>query len=83
MSDSQYSIKCASEWGVTWERNNWMTASREPVKNQDLVKAILGRIQDKERFGGTVSFKWVKGHDKSYGNNAADRLANAGARLTS
>ncbi|GAB7365429.1 hypothetical protein MBLNU230_g6506t1 [Neophaeotheca triangularis] len=33
-----------------------------------------------ERGPASVKFKWVKGHDKDEGNNAADRLAVAGAR---
>ena len=26
-SDSQYAIKCASEWVTTWRRNGWRTSS--------------------------------------------------------
>lgn len=33
-----------------------------------------------ERGPAGVKFKWVKGHDKDEGNNAADSLATAGAR---
>ncbi|KAL1887743.1 hypothetical protein Cpir12675_006431 [Ceratocystis pirilliformis] len=81
ITDSQYSIKCATVWAAGWKRKNWMTASGEEVKNQDLVKSITHEISLREQAGGLTSFKWVKGHSDSPGNHAADRLAVNGSNM--
>ncbi|KKF96548.1 Ribonuclease H [Ceratocystis platani] len=81
ITDSQYSIKCATVWAAGWKRKNWMTAGGEEVKNQDLVKSIIHEISLREQAGGLTSFKWVKGHSDSPGNQAADRLAVNGSNM--
>ena len=40
VSDSEYSIKSITEWMPKWKKNNWMTASKKPVANLDLIKKI-------------------------------------------
>ena len=37
-SDSQYAIKCASEWLPGWKRKGWKTAGGTPVRNLDAVR---------------------------------------------
>jgi ribonuclease HI len=34
-TDSQY-VQKDHQWIASWERNGWMTAGKEPVKNKDL-----------------------------------------------
>lgn len=80
ITDSQYSINCATVWASSWEKNDWKTAQGENVKNQDLVKGIRQRVRERTRAGGKTNFKWVKGHANDAGNQAADQLAVAGAR---
>lgn len=80
ITDSQYSINCATVWASSWEKNDWKTAQGENVKNQDLVKGIRQRVRERTRAGGKTTFKWVKGHANDAGNQAADQLAVAGAR---
>lgn len=80
ITDSQYSINCATVWASSWEKNDWKTSQGENVKNQDLVKAIRQRVRERERASGKTTFKWVKGHSTDVGNQAADQLAVAGAR---
>ncbi|KAK1759785.1 ribonuclease H-like domain-containing protein [Echria macrotheca] len=67
-------------WYQNWERNNWMKAGRDPVMNQDLIKAIRARIEARDEKGTKTQFVWVKGHASDPGNHAADALANEGAR---
>jgi ribonuclease HI len=50
------------------------------VKNQDLIKAIRDKLEERDRQGGRTLFIWVKGHDTDIGNIAADLLAVEGAR---
>lgn len=79
-SDSKYSISCVDEWSVNWQKNNWMTANG-PVKNRDIIEAILAKIQERIEAGGTKPlWRWVKGHSDTAGNIAADELAVRGAK---
>jgi len=81
ITDSQYSIKCLTEWYPGWERNGWKNSKKEDVENQDLVKEILVLIRERSRLGtgGATDFLWVRGHDGDRGNEEADRLAVGGA----
>lgn len=39
-TDSQYVQQGISSWIKKWKQNGWRTASREPVKNQDLWQQL-------------------------------------------
>ena len=78
-SDSNYAIKCVTEWSHSWKRNGWMAKSGKPVENRDLVEPVLQRLQDRDTAGATTRFVWTKGHANDPGNVAADRLAVAGS----
>lgn len=76
-SDSQYAIKCASEWLPGWKRKGWKTAGGSPVKNLDLVQSIDQAITART---GPVRFRWVRGHVGNHYNEMADQLAGEAAR---
>lgn len=76
-SDSQYAIKCATEWLPGWKRRGWKTASGSPVKNIELVRAIDSAISGRS---GPVRFRWVRGHVGNEFNEMADALAGKAAR---
>lgn len=57
-------------WIDKWLSNGWKNASKQPVENQDLWKAILQAAQ-----GHKVSYKKVKGHSDDKYNNICDELA--------
>ncbi|MGW6693591.1 ribonuclease H family protein [Rhodococcus sp. NPDC054953] len=76
-SDSQYAIKCASEWVAGWKRKGWRTSSGDPVKNVDLIRDIDQALADRT---GPVRFRWVRGHVGNHYNEEADRLAGEAAR---
>jgi ribonuclease HI len=78
-TDSKYSIQCVTEWYINWEKNGWMT-NGGAVKNQDLVRAIRAKLEQRTQKGGLTQFIWVKGHNNDAGNVAADHLAVEGAR---
>ncbi|RDI87485.1 hypothetical protein Vi05172_g2261 [Venturia inaequalis] len=78
-SDSNYSIKCVTDWFPKWEKNNWKNSANKDVENKDLIQEILALIRDREISGVKTNFHWVKGHGTDYGNNEADKLAVAGA----
>lgn len=76
-SDSQYAIKCASEWITSWRRNGWRTSTGGAVKNVEIIKQIDRAITGRE---GPVRFRWVRGHVGNYFNEQADKLAGEAAR---
>lgn len=80
-SDSNYAIKCVTEWFQKWEKNGkWLTSGGKPVENRDLVEPVIARIRERERAGARTRFQWVKGHANDVGNVAADGLARDGSR---
>jgi ribonuclease HI len=68
-TDSQYVQKGISQWISGWKRNGWRTASKEPVKNQDLW-IILDELAAKTK----PRWIWVKGHAGVHYNEVCDRL---------
>ena len=71
-SDSKYVIDGASKWILAWRKNGWRTREKEPVKNDDLWRAL-----DAEASRHDVTWEWVKGHAGNPKNERCDRLANA------
>jgi ribonuclease HI len=80
-TDSQYSINCVTQWAASWSRKGWKTAAGEEVKNQDIIRKVLARIEERKKTGAATFFQWVKGHAMNRGNTAADALAVRGARM--
>ncbi len=72
-TDSQYLRKGITEWLAGWKRKNWMTASKQPVKNEDLWREL-----DAQARLHKVDWKWVKGHAGHPMNERADELARRG-----
>lgn len=70
-TDSVYLRDGINRWLANWKRNNWRTANRKPVKNQDLWQAL-----DELNANHEVVWHWVKGHAGHPGNERADALAN-------
>jgi ribonuclease HI len=72
-TDSQYVRQGISEWLPQWHARGWKTASRKPVKNQDLWQELDAQAQRH-----TIEWHWVKGHAGHPENERADALANRG-----
>lgn len=75
-TDSKYSIKCLTEWHNAWKRRGWTTSLGKPVKNRELIEAIL----EQRKRHPFVEFKWVPGHKGVTENERADYLAGAARR---
>ena len=80
-TDSQYSIKCMTEWAAGWERKGWKTAAGTEVKNQDIIRKVLAIMRERTDRGSETYFQWVKGHSNDSSNIAADHLAVKGAKM--
>ncbi len=74
-TDSQYVMKGMTEWLPGWKARGWKTASRQPVKNEDLWRAL-----DVAVHRHTVTWTWLKGHAGHPENERADALARRGVK---
>ncbi len=72
-TDSTYLRSGITTWVPTWQRNGWLTAARQPVRNADLWQRLAAVVARHE-----VHWLWVKGHSGDPGNERADALANLG-----
>lgn len=71
--DSNYVRDGITKWIYGWKKKGWKTSDGQPVKNDDLWKAL-----DNAREGKDIEWTWVKGHAGDEGNEKADALANQG-----
>ncbi len=72
-TDSQYVRKGITEWLVNWQKNNWRTSNKKPVKNKDLWRRLSELNKNFQ-----IEWRWVKGHSGHAENEMADELANKG-----
>lgn len=73
-TDSQYVKNGMQSWLKNWKKNNWRTADKKPVKNQDLwmqLDALSGAIK--------IHWHWVRGHNGNEMNERCDELARTAA----
>lgn len=75
-TDSKYVMDAFDKgWLRGWKQNGWRTASKSPVKNQDLwieLDPLVAKLKPK--------WIWVKGHSGIPGNERVDELAQIEAR---
>ena len=81
-TDSTYVINSQTKWYTKWEQNDWLTSTKKPVENKELIQ-LLYSLKNKY----ITIFKHVKSHQKEptdktseiyqiwYGNYMADYLA--------
>ncbi|VDN97207.1 unnamed protein product [Rodentolepis nana] len=78
VTDSKFTINCATIWYFKWIKNDWKLANGAPV----LLKADIQRLADELASPGLrVSWCHSPGHRGKWGNEQADKLANQGANL--
>jgi ribonuclease HI len=82
VTDSRLMLDSMTKWIAGWKRKGWKTAGGDPVKNQDLVKALDAELARHAE----IRWHWVRGHETGAAhahkalNDRADRLAVAAAR---
>ena len=72
-TDSKYVLQGITEWLPGWKQRGWKTASKQPVKNDDLWRRLDAATNRHQ-----IEWIWVKGHSGHDGNERADELANRG-----
>jgi ribonuclease HI len=70
-TDSEYLRNGITGWLQGWKRNGWRTKTKQPVKNEDLWRALDSAVT-----GHTIQWRWLKGHAGHAGNERCDQLAN-------
>ena len=76
-TDSQYSADAIAKLPTT-RRNNYCDEKGKPVANADRLKLICEMLYEMEMTDLTV-IRWVKGHNKTIGNEIADKLSKEAA----
>jgi ribonuclease HI len=82
VTDSRLMLDSMTRWLAGWKRKGWRTTAGDPVRNQDLVRALDAEIGRH----AAVRWHWVRGHETGAAhahkalNDRADRLAVAAAR---
>ena len=72
-SDSAYLVNGFKQgWIYNWQRNNWKTSNKEPVKNREIWEELYNLTKIHK-----VEFIKVKGHSDNEYNNRCDELARA------
>jgi ribonuclease HI len=82
VTDSRLMLDSMTKWLAGWKRKGWKTAGGQPVKNQDLVRALDAEIARHD----AIRWHWVRGHETGARhahkalNDRADQLAVAAAQ---
>ena len=76
-TDSQYSIKCCTEWIHKWVATKW----KKPVKNREFIEPIFTILLEHSK----INLFHIKAHtglkdEHSQGNEKADKLATMGLK---
>ncbi len=69
-TDSEYIVKGITLWVKSWQKNNWKTAARKPVLNQDLWKELIEAVEGKQ-----IDWVVVPGHAGVDANERCDQIA--------
>ncbi len=76
VTDSVYVKDGITKWIYGWQRNNWRTAAKKPVKNVELWQELLEAVKPH-----MIDWMWVKGHAGDPDNERADKLASDAALI--
>jgi len=77
-TDSTYVLGGVTGWIAGWKRRGWKTAAGEPVKNEDLWRALEAEAAARGPRG--VEWRWVRGHAGHDANERCDAIAVAFSR---
>lgn len=70
-TDSTYVKDGITKWLPQWQKRNWLTADKKPVKNIDLWQNLAELVKKHD-----INWHWVKGHSGHKENEIVDNLAN-------
>jgi ribonuclease HI len=70
--DSAYVLNGSTKWLHGWKAKNWISSTKEEVKNIDLWQEIDSVLKGKE-----IKWTLLKGHSEIFGNERCDEIATA------
>ena len=80
-SDSKYVLNGITVWIKNWKKNNWKTAAKKAVLNQELWQELDTLVEAVSYKKMTIEWNYVKGHADNPYNNRADIIATTCADL--
>jgi ribonuclease HI len=78
-SDSKYVLTGITSWIHNWKKNNWRTAAKKEVLNQELWQELDSLVETVSRRDIKIDWHYVKGHADNPYNNRADIIATTSA----
>lgn len=78
-SDSKYVLTGITSWIHNWKKNNWRTAAKKEVLNQELWQELDSLVETVSQKNIKIEWNYVKGHADNPYNNRADIIATTSA----
>jgi ribonuclease HI len=78
-SDSKYVLTGITSWIHNWKKNNWRTAAKKEVLNQELWQELDSLVETVSQKNIKIDWNYVKGHADNPYNNRADVIATTSA----
>lgn len=76
LSDSTYVIRGFTQWKFGWKKRGWLTAEGQPVSNKDLWQKLDLAAENMK-----ISWRYVRGHQGTVGNERVDEIAVAFSKM--
>jgi len=75
-TDSDYSIKCVTQWASSWEKKGWKKADGGPVLHLDIIRPLVSVYRELPNLTiRHVAAHTGRGDEHSLGNALVDELA--------
>lgn len=75
-TDSAYIFNCFKDkWYISWVKNGWKNAKKQPVANKDLWEHLIKLYDDAQKDCFIFDIFKIEGHSTNEYNNYVDRMA--------
>jgi len=74
LTDSTYVIRGITQWIWGWKKRGWKSSSGSAVANRDLWESLDFMVNKRKNLGA-MSWKYLRGHSGTPGNERCDEIA--------
>ncbi|MBL7717048.1 MAG: ribonuclease HI [Bdellovibrionales bacterium] len=74
-TDSTYVIRGITQWIWAWRSRDWKTAEGADVANREFWEELSRLVSARKKKGGTLEWRYVRGHQGTPGNERVDAIA--------